>query len=48
LEHDRHIYGLFKRAEWLRLMRDVGFELKTISKVVDDFGRDLFVGRRAP
>jgi SAM-dependent methyltransferase len=48
LEHDRHTYGLFKRAEWLRLMRDVGFELKTISKVVDDFGRDLFVGRRAP
>ena len=48
LEHDRHTYGLFKRAEWLRLMRDVGFELKTISTVVDDFERDLFVGRRGP
>jgi SAM-dependent methyltransferase len=47
LEHDRHTYGLFKRAEWLRLMRDVGFELNTISSVVDDFERDLFVGRRA-
>jgi SAM-dependent methyltransferase len=47
VEHDRHIYGLFKRAEWLRLMRDVGFELNTVSKVVDDFERDLFVGRRS-
>jgi SAM-dependent methyltransferase len=48
LEHDRHTYGLFKRSEWLRLMRDAGFELKTISPVVDDFARDLFVGRRGP
>jgi len=47
VEHDRHIYGLFKRAEWLRLMRDVGFELNTVSNVVDDFERDLFVGRRS-
>jgi len=48
LEHDRHTYGLFKRSEWLRLMRDAGFELNTISAVVDDFERDLFVGRRGP
>src|SRR6202171_2822366 len=47
VEHDRHTYGLFKRAEWLRLMKDVGFELNTVSAVVDDFERDLFVGRRA-
>jgi SAM-dependent methyltransferase len=46
VEHDRHTYGLFKRAEWLRLMRDVGFELNSISALVDDFDRDLFVGRR--
>jgi SAM-dependent methyltransferase len=46
LEHDRHTYGLFKRAEWLRLMREVGFELTTVSPVVDEFERDLFVGRR--
>ncbi|MDQ6878028.1 MAG: class I SAM-dependent methyltransferase [Candidatus Dormibacteraeota bacterium] len=46
VEHDRHTYGLFKRAEWLRLMKGVGFELNTKSAVVDDFDRDLFVGRR--
>ena len=48
LEHDRHTYGLFKRSEWLGLMRDAGFDLNTISAVVDDFERDLFVGRRGP
>jgi hypothetical protein len=46
VEHDRHTYGLFKRAEWLRLMRDVGFELNTVDAIVDDFERDLFLGRR--
>lgn len=46
VEHDRHTYGLFKRAEWLRLLRDVGFDPNT-QTVHDDFGRDLFVGRRA-
>ena len=46
VEHDRHVYGLFKRAEWRRLLRDVGFEVITKHPVLDDFGRDLFVGRR--
>jgi SAM-dependent methyltransferase len=46
VEHDRHTYGLFKRAEWLRLMRDVGFELNTVDAIVDDFERDLFLGKR--
>ena len=41
--HDRHTYGLFARAQWLRLMRDAGFGR---SVVVDDYTRDLFVGRR--
>ena len=27
VEHDRHVFGLFTRAEWLRvLLRDTGFE----------------------
>lgn len=47
VEHDRHTYGLFKRTEWRRLMRDVGFELSSIGAIVDEFERDLFVGRRA-
>ncbi len=48
LEHDRHTYGLFPRAKWHRLMRGVGFELNTVSAMIDDFERDIFVGRRRP
>jgi SAM-dependent methyltransferase len=46
VEHERHTYGLFPRAKWLRLMRQVGFELNKIDVVLDDFDRDVFVGRR--
>ena len=41
--HDRHTYGLFARAKWLRLMRDAGF-VGTV--VEDDYTRDVFIGRR--
>ncbi len=44
--HDRHVYGLFPRATWRRLLRDVGFDLKSVQVALDDFGRDLFMGRR--
>lgn len=44
--HERHVYGLFARAEWLRLLRDVGFEFSSENVLLDDFARDLFVGRR--
>ncbi len=47
VEHDRQIYGLFARVTWRRLLREVGFEVKKRSDVIDDFGRDIFVGRRA-
>jgi SAM-dependent methyltransferase len=46
VEHERHTYGLFKRAEWMRLMRDVGFEPNRRDAMHDDFGRDIFVARR--
>jgi len=46
VEHDRHTYGLFERAVWRRLLREVGFAVNTKRAVVGDFGRDLFVGRR--
>jgi SAM-dependent methyltransferase len=46
LVHDRHVYGLFPRATWRRLLRDVGFDLKSTKVALDDFGRDLFMGRR--
>jgi SAM-dependent methyltransferase len=45
LVHDRHTYGLFGRETWRRLLREVGYALNT-SVLLDDFGRDLFVGRR--
>jgi SAM-dependent methyltransferase len=46
VEHDRHTYGLFARAKWHRLLRGVGFDLSTMNAVIDDFERDIFVGRR--
>jgi SAM-dependent methyltransferase len=46
VEHDRHTYGLFARAVWRRLLRKVGFELNQKRELTDDFGRDLFVGKR--
>ena len=41
--HDRHILGLFPRARWLRLLRDVG--LKPVV-VRDDEVREMFLARR--
>jgi SAM-dependent methyltransferase len=45
LVHDRHTYGLFRRPTWRRLMREVGFDLRSVN-LPDGFGRDLFAGRR--
>jgi len=41
VEHDRHIGGLFGRADWLRLVEEVGFQAKVVS---DSYGREIFVG----
>jgi SAM-dependent methyltransferase len=46
VEHDRHTYGLFPRSAWRRLLREVGFELKTKRAVLSGLGRDVFVGSR--
>ena len=43
IEHDRHTNGLFPRAEWLRLLREMGFRPEIIH---DQYGRDIFVARR--
>jgi SAM-dependent methyltransferase len=43
VEHDRHINGLFPRAEWVRLLREAGFRPEIIH---DRYGRDVFVARR--
>ena len=43
VEFDRHVTGLFPQKDWLRLLSAVGFEP---SAVRDQYGRDVFVGRR--
>lgn len=41
--HDRHVYGLFPRARWLRMLRDVGFSPEVVR---DGEVREMFLGRR--
>lgn len=43
VEHDHHVQGLFRRARWLRLLRDVGFKASVIR---DRRVREAFLGRR--
>lgn len=43
VEHDQHICGLFPRAEWVRLLREAGFQPETTR---DPHERDIFVARR--
>lgn len=43
VEHDRHVQGIFRRARWLRLLREVGFKA---SVTRDRRIRDAFLGRR--
>lgn len=44
VEHETHLNGLFPRAEWLRLLHEVGFQANSIT---DSFGRDLFLARKS-
>lgn len=43
--HEQHLCGLFARAEWLQLLRDVGFQPEIVR---DSYERDLFLARRLP
>lgn len=43
LEHDVHLCGLFPRADWLRLLREVGFQPEIIR---DGYERELFLARK--
>jgi SAM-dependent methyltransferase len=43
VEHDQHRCGLFPRAEWLRLLAQVGFQPKIVR---DPYERDIFVARK--
>ena len=41
--HDWHIEGIFPRAEWLRILRKVGFEPTTTT---DKWNREIFIAKR--
>jgi SAM-dependent methyltransferase len=43
--HDTHVFGIFPRQTWLKLLRDSGFEPRPVA---DPWGREVFVGRRRP
>jgi len=43
IEHEQHICGLFPRTEWLRLLRNVGFEPEILQ---DKYQREIFVAHR--
>lgn len=43
VEHDVHTCGLFPRADWLRLLTEVGFQPEVIQ---DSFERELFLARK--
>ena len=40
---ESHIEGIFPRAEWMRLLREIGFEPSIVN---DEWGRDVFVAMR--
>ena len=43
MELDRHLEGLFPRADWLRWFDDAGFDVRIHA---DPFGREVFMARR--
>ncbi len=51
VEHDRHIQGLFPRAEWLDLLSEVGFTARVIPfehTELEPGECELFIAKRSP
>lgn len=49
LEHDRHIEGLFPRADWLKWMADAGFDARAVPfdhSELEPGSLEVFVGQR--
>jgi trans-aconitate methyltransferase len=49
VEHDRHIEGLFARADWLRLLGDAGFKARAVPfehSELDPETNEVFVARK--
>ena len=50
VEHDRHVEGVFRRADWLRWLAEAGFDAKVVPlelTEVDTQTLEVFVGTRA-
>ena len=48
--HDRHVEGLFSRDEWLRWLREAGFEASVVPlehSEVEPGSHDVFVARKS-
>ena len=41
--HDHHVFGIFSREVWLRLLLEAGFEPRMVA---DPWGREVFVSNR--
>jgi SAM-dependent methyltransferase len=47
VEHDRHVFGLFSRETWLRLLSEAGFVPSVAEYPSEEIiGHEVFVGRR--
>lgn len=49
VERDRHIHGLFARADWLRLLAEVGFQPEAVPfehTELEPGEQEIFVGRK--
>jgi hypothetical protein len=44
VEHEQHLFGLFRRAVWLRLLTDTGFVVRIEN---DKWEREIFVCTKA-
>src|SRR5690606_8937282 len=43
VEHEQHFIGLFPHEEWMRMLREVGFEADSVR---DTYERDIFLARK--
>ena len=41
--HDHHVFGIFSRETWLRLLKEAGFEARLVT---DTWGREVFAGTK--
>jgi len=42
--HDTHVFGIFPRETWFRLLNAAGFEARSVA---DPWGREVFIGKKS-